>query len=80
MENLTFEAFEALVLAILPSLSVGLFASVLPFEARIRIEGWPLLTPSIRGFWVRKTEPRNFCEVLERSSVRDEKNCGDDDY
>lgn len=28
-----------------------------------------------RGFWVRKTEPRAFWEVLERRSEREEKNC-----
>lgn len=46
------------------------------------IDGWVLdvvvdedvAEGSVRAFWVRNTDPRDFWEVLERRSVRDEKN------
>lgn len=60
---------------------------MLPSEARIRIEGcceeeedasvsFALLVLVLRrGFWVRKTEPRAFWDVLVRRLDREEKNC-----
>jgi hypothetical protein len=58
----------------------GLGALVLPSVARTRIDGRGeedvSSVVSMRGFWVRKTEPRAFWEVLDRRSVREEKNCG----
>jgi hypothetical protein len=49
-------------------------ALVFPSVARIRMEGWVVVILSMRGFWDRVTEPRDFCVVFARRSVRDEKN------
>ncbi len=59
MENLTLVAFEALVLTTLPSFMVR-GALVFPSVARIRMEGWVVVTLSIRGFWDIVTDPRDF--------------------
>lgn len=70
-------SFVAVFFCILFDLGFG--APVFPSEARIRIDGcedassvgWLALR---RGFWVRKTEPRDLWEVLVRRFVREEKN------
>jgi hypothetical protein len=65
-------------------LSVDVFgfgALVFPSVARMRMDGGPVgvevwsADVGRRGFWVRYTEPRDFCEVDVRRFVREVKNC-----
>jgi hypothetical protein len=76
-----FAAFWFWSLAVL-----GFGAFVLPSVALMRMGGRDdeeeappdvlvLVLLGRRGFWVRKTEPRAFWDVLERRSEREEKNC-----
>lgn len=83
VESLTLDVLAAFWLWSLAVLGFGAF--VFPSVALIRMGGRDddeeafsdvlvLALFGRRGFWVRKTEPRAFRDVLERRSEREEKN------
>jgi hypothetical protein len=83
VESLTLDVLAAFWLWSLAVLGFGAF--VFPSVALIRMGGRDddeeafsdvlvLALFGRRGFWVRKTEPRAFWDVLERRSEREEKN------